>query len=177
MHFVNSAEVAETLLNAGTDLHAKNTVGDTPLHWTKSAEIAETLLNAGADPNVKNQDGKIPQQINRYVAEAIEKRPQQKENSLSCEYTSGYSKIKAIQCGQRNLCIAEVSCSFNVGVAPITIRVSRSYQTVCSALGNGECPEANDCALDRSVVEETEGENQGASSNSSSNKSSSQGVR
>ena len=60
--------------------------------------------------------------------------------------------IQAVQCGQRNICMAEVSCKFKIGMNRNTIQIDKVYQVVCFSLRNGQCPKANDCVLDRSMV-------------------------
>ena len=53
----------ELLINAGVDVNAKNSLGETPLHvaveWS-SIEAAQLLLAHGANVNARNNEGKTP---------------------------------------------------------------------------------------------------------------------
>lgn len=163
---IRSPELTELFVNAGvTDLNAKNKKGNTILHDVESTEVAEILINAGADVNVKNKRGETSLQNNRFVREAVSLINLKKRqdflaiepslSDLSCQYVAGFSKIRAVQCGRRDLCIGEVSCSFEVGIAKDTIPITQTYQAFCEAPSNGKCPlPADDCVLDQSVVEE-----------------------
>ena len=181
LHTADSVEMAEVLLNAGADVHAKNKYGWTSLHIASRVKVAEVLLKAGADANAENKSGETPFQVNRFVREALQNRqdPQDRQNFFSCSYTSNSFEIKATQCGNRNLCFAEISCAFDIGSAPNVISVSKTYQVVCSALANGECPTANQCAVDRSVIEAKSKAEESSSPSTTSSKSStsSKGVR
>ena len=57
------SEVVSSLLNAATDVHAKNDDGETPLHNAAEkgqVEFAKALLVAGADASAKNDGGQTP---------------------------------------------------------------------------------------------------------------------
>ena len=58
----NELPIIEVLLNAGADVDARDTAGDTPLHEARSADptIVRTLLAAGADVNALNRDLDTP---------------------------------------------------------------------------------------------------------------------
>ena len=53
--------MAEALLQAGSDLNARDRLDNTPLHWAakhnKDPAVLATLLEAGADPSVRNKKG------------------------------------------------------------------------------------------------------------------------
>ena len=184
LHVAENMEAAKVLLNAeGIDINARNKYKRTPLHTAKNMELAKILLEAGADLNAKDEDGRTPADVNQHVREVLRERERleierkaSSDDTYSCKYTSDLSTINPTQCGRRSLCMAEVSCKINIGGS----RVEKTYQAVCSALTNGNCPTADNCVQDRSVVEtdvnrvET---NTGAASSSSSSSQSSQGVR
>ena len=186
-----SPEAVEVLLNAGADPNIQNRSGDTPLHKQNNLGSINALLNAGADPNLKNKEGVTARESNSLVDTAVmRKRMKQKASSSRkqanepfpashpegiCEYVSEQTQIKAHQCGQRSLCIAEISCTINLGLGSNTVQITRNYPAVCSALADGQCPTANKCASDRSVVEadySEETEKSTATSQPSSNKTS-----
>lgn len=58
----NNPEVVKTLINAGSDINAKDKYGDTALIravlFNRNSEVVKTLINAGADINAKNNEGK-----------------------------------------------------------------------------------------------------------------------
>jgi ankyrin repeat protein len=59
----NSPEMVKLLIDAGADVNATSTSGDTPLQFAVAkgnSEIAEVLLAAGADPEITNQVGFRP---------------------------------------------------------------------------------------------------------------------
>ena len=60
-----------------------------------------------------------------------------------------------------------VLCEFKVGREPNTAPIARSFQVACSASSFGQCPEANDCVLDRSVTEAEQPQAETPSSSSS----------
>ena len=180
-----SPSLTRTFINAGADVNALNHIQRTPLYYAKSVEDAIALLEAGADPSVTDSRGVTPIQENSLLREAmrvLELRKKQAElekerasqeaeevaqnqkesfkHLFPCEYTknNGYEslKVKNAVCGQRHTCIAEVSCTFQMGVAPNVIQINRTFQAICSTLADGQCPKANDCVLDRSVVAEEE---------------------
>ena len=131
----------------------------TPLHNSKSIEIAEILLNAGADVDAvayfEQFTYETPVQYNENVETALNLLKRERGFS-SCENISGYSKLQHTQYGQRISCMAEVSCTFDIGLAPNSTQITRTYQAVCSALPNGECPPEIQCVSDLSVVEADE---------------------
>ena len=53
-------EAVKQHLAAGTDVNAKDSVGQTPLHFAANKEIAELLIAEGADVNVKDERGNTP---------------------------------------------------------------------------------------------------------------------
>ena len=140
-------------------------------------DVAITLLNAGADPNIKNKYEETPADVNFDVGFALMKieRNDSPDDTRSCENISDYSKIKSTICGQKSLCMAEISCKIKIGDS----HVEKTYQAICSALANGDCPTANQCVLDRSfAAEEANGQtDNGAASSSSSSSKPSKGVR
>ncbi len=59
----NYVEVAETLLKAGADLHAKDRSGRTPLHtaaYWGAAEVVRLLVAHGADVHARDEDRQTP---------------------------------------------------------------------------------------------------------------------
>ena len=185
----NSRFHSEIILEAGGDPNARNNKGETPLHTLSGyddLEDAMVLINGGADPTLKDNKGKLPGIVQAYPHLLLLSKG--KENRVgretSCKYvdSSKYytsykaSQIKAVQCGRRSICMAEVFCSVVIGSDSNRESVGRSFQAVCSSLSNGECPEAIDCVLDRSVMEKEEKENP-APSNTATPQSSSKGVR
>ena len=60
----NKVPIIELLLNAGADIDARDTSGDTPLHeacqGSKDPQVFRALLQAGADPNARDNDGSTP---------------------------------------------------------------------------------------------------------------------
>ena len=173
--------------------------GVTPLYAAGSAAAAELLLNGDADVGIKTDlakriseyelddiedwqwESKTPLQKNKHVVTALNVLKLKnvlklrRERSLpSCENVSGYTKLKHTQYGQRSACMADISCTFDIGLAPDSTQVTRTYQAVCSTLANGECPPAKRCVLDRFVVE---ADNEVAESHQSSPTRTSKGVR
>ena len=162
------------LIEAGGDVNAQDNKGRTPLHTVPSLDCARVLLENGADPYIRDKEGKIARIIRRHPHLLELSTVPKKE----CQYTTKSSQIQATQCGRRHICMAEVSCGFSVDLDS-DILIERNFQVVCSSLPNGECPEANDCALDRSVVEAEEAQTASSSSSSGTTapKKSSSGVR
>ena len=148
-------EIVVALLEAGADPNARDNVGQVPLVGALHTGIAKLLLEAGANPNVRTRGGETLSDLNDAVRAALALIEQESEifpNDTSCKYISDYSKINFIQCGRRSLCMAEVSCKINIDDS----HIKRTYQAVCTALANGDCPIADACVLDRSAVEENE---------------------
>lgn len=59
----NHVQVAEALLKAGADVHAKDRAGRTPLHvaaYWGAAEVARILLAHGAEVNARDEDRQTP---------------------------------------------------------------------------------------------------------------------
>ncbi|MBD2667221.1 ankyrin repeat domain-containing protein [Richelia sinica FACHB-800] len=57
----NNEALAERLIQAGANVNAKDTKGDTPLHYLgASTKNAQLLLSRGAKVNVRNQNGSTP---------------------------------------------------------------------------------------------------------------------
>ena len=181
LHIHENPEIIEALLNAAYPdakkvVNLRNHRGETPLHLVRNMDAAIMLLDAGADPNAEDEKGRTATFSNRHVRLALRERKRiaSSDDTYSCEYTSGYrSKIKPTQCGQKNLCMAEISCKIEIGGS----HVDKTYQVVCSALANGNCPPATQCALDRSVTEGDWQTDVGAAASSSSSSQSSKGVR
>ena len=93
------------------------------------------------------------EQDQRRSFERMNRQTEKEETRTSCQYITEPSQIQDTQCGRRRLCIAtKVSCTFEVGIEPNTTQAVREFQVVCPSLPNGQCPPANDCVLDRSVV-------------------------
>ena len=160
LHYKKSLRENELLLNAGADPNIRDNKGKTPLHYANSPEIAALLIRAGADLNAKDNEGRTPVQTNRYVHQAaisMQKASSAQDSSKKkktsfCTYTAGYSKIRAVKCDRRKLCLAEVSCTFKIGNPPNIIEITEPYQAVCSTLPNDQCPSADRCVSDKSVV-------------------------
>ena len=144
-------KMVRVLLEGGADPNAQDSSGNTPLHKLRVDEkgivAARFLISSGADPKLKNHNGNIP-----FIVQTAPLAFKQKKET-ACKYITESSKIKPAQCGQRDVCISEVSCTFTIGHAPNTAQIERTFQAVCSSFPNGKCPKANDCVLDRSVVE------------------------
>ncbi len=60
LHSAQSVKIAKLLVDAGADIHATTTEGETPLHWSHNAEMAEFLITKGLDPNAKDSSGLSP---------------------------------------------------------------------------------------------------------------------
>ncbi|EQC28010.1 hypothetical protein SDRG_14282 [Saprolegnia diclina VS20] len=56
----NQTELVAYLLAQGAKVSLGDNDDETPLHFCESVEVAELLLDAGADLNVKNADGRTP---------------------------------------------------------------------------------------------------------------------
>ena len=54
------AECIRLLVEAGADVNARDSLGNTPLHKTYAKEIEEELLKLGANVNARNNDGETP---------------------------------------------------------------------------------------------------------------------
>ena len=53
-------ETAKLLTDAGVDVNALDSEGNTPLHWASTSEMVDFLDSKGADLNVKNKSGLTP---------------------------------------------------------------------------------------------------------------------
>ncbi len=53
-------EILEMVINAGANLDARDSFGNTPLHVVENGENGKALLRAGANPNIKNNHGATP---------------------------------------------------------------------------------------------------------------------
>ena len=72
LHYARNVKIAELLIEAGTNVNAKNKKGQTPMHslfWyfityasfdNKVREYTEILIKAGADVNARNNSGETP---------------------------------------------------------------------------------------------------------------------
>ncbi len=56
----NSSEIIKLLLQAGFDVNARNSIGETPLHKVSGVENARILIESGADVNAQNIHGETP---------------------------------------------------------------------------------------------------------------------
>jgi len=56
-------EALSLLLAAGADPSAPDPQGNTPLHFARSVEIAQSLLDHGSDPRIRNNTGHTPYDI------------------------------------------------------------------------------------------------------------------
>ena len=173
-----NGEIYKILLESGADPNIVGSRGITPIYTFDeygNDQCIKELLKAGAHQNkglplALKEDPRLKNYQQTYIEAYREgkivrsKESEDRTNNISsttvCEYITELSKIKNEQCGSRNVCIAEVSCGFSVGVDS-DIQIERNFQAVCSSLSNGECPTANDCVMDRSMVEaETQAEAQ-----------------
>ena len=166
LSLAKSPKIAAFFIEAGANPHAKldDEFDISVLEWNSNVRRGMRLVQQRRRQRQREQQRlREQQQRERQRLREQQKRSEQKqqqaqiESMLSgdsiCKYTGDSSEIKTAQCGQNHLCLAEVSCSFKLGVsAPSSIRLIRSYQAVCSALPKGQCPTADQCVLDRSVV-------------------------
>ena len=60
LHYSESAEVVNALLNAGADIEARDKNGLTPLYYAEFTEVVNALLNAGADIEARDKKGGTP---------------------------------------------------------------------------------------------------------------------
>lgn len=181
LHLVDGyPDMARFLIERGVDPDAKDAQREAPLFGIQDADTVRVFIEGGADPNIRGiyggvplhtggpdnierakaliEGGANPNAINDYgIASVIAKHPflvsRELRETTSCRYTANSFLINPTQCGRRNVCMAEVSCQFNVGYEPNKVQVDKRFQAVCTALSNGQCPSAKDCVLDRSVVE------------------------
>ena len=161
----------------GANPNARDENGNTPLHHAFWPRHGNFLIRSGAKPFVRNNKGQDPNIVHNYPYFKQLAAEYQKQKT-SCEYITESSKIKVTQCGRKHICMAEVSCVFKVGIESLETLTERTFQAVCSSLSNGQCPEANDCVLDRKVMEEeTQIRNQPSSSTPSSSSGSTKGVK
>ena len=183
LHTTRTLEVAQFLVVEGADVNAKNKSMRAPLQWMNDLEITRFLIEEGADVDAADDLGgtalsnaqfyqhsqrirlllevgmgsSIGEQTDSSLPQ-VSSEPKKKETP--CEYSAESSHIKGtLLCGQENICMSEVSCIFKVGIAPNTTQIERQFRVVCSSLSNGECPEAENCVLDRSMTEIKEASN------------------
>ena len=170
LHSIRNPEVIRGLIERGADPDARDMFGGTPLHDSNNAKKTRALLEGGANPNVEDRDGETPFQgaqrandsermrllleakANPKIKEASPKSGKVQKQETSCKYIAKSSKVKAVQCGSVNICMSEVSCVFKIGQAK-KLWMTRNFPVVCSSLSDGKCPKADDCVLDRSVIE------------------------
>jgi len=57
---VARGECVHLLIQAGANVSARDSEGNTPLHGANEVEVAEELLKAGADVNARNKNGETP---------------------------------------------------------------------------------------------------------------------
>ena len=57
---IGNIEAIKQHLAAGTDVNARDSIGETPLHYANSKKIVELLIAKGADVNAKDEVGKTP---------------------------------------------------------------------------------------------------------------------
>ena len=148
----------KALLEAGANPNVRDDKdGKTVLHYVREKDRRTAIIlieEGGADPTITDNDGNLapvvkanPDLLESYLMS------QKEETRTSCQYITEPSQIQDTQCGRRRLCIAtKVSCTFGVGIEPNTTQAVREFQVVCPSLPNGQCPSANYCVLDRSVV-------------------------
>ena len=188
------------LMENGADPNARDKDGKTLLHSVQTYKEGRFFIENGANPNIRDNEGNLPRiveehpsllrlyQQRKYDIEAqkrltpLERQREGLRKLHGCSYMADESyrfKVKRTQCGQRNICMAEVSCRFKIGVDSNTTQITRNFPVVCSSLPNGECPQAIDCVLDRSIVEAEpqKEESSSSSSGTSAPKKSSSGVR
>ena len=173
------------LLEAGAHPNPRDEEGKTPLHYIqgsgpRSFKEALNLIKAGADSTIKDNKGQLPDIVQAHPRLLLlSKGEEYGGKETSCRYTSNSSlaepsQINAVQCGRKSICMAEVYCSVVIGMSPNREFVGRNFQAVCSSLSNGECPEAIDCVLDRSMIEKEE--DSSSSNTATPQSSSSKGV-
>lgn len=63
--------LVEMLLHMGADPNLADADGDTPLHLCESAEIAQTLIAAGANPHARNAEGKTVRALESKLVEVL----------------------------------------------------------------------------------------------------------
>ena len=153
------------LLEGGADPNFTDDKGNTPLAFIslngnpfprEGMSIATALVEGGGNPAIRNINGDLPLLVktNPSLLELYAQLEEKKEEATSCEYVGeGPSQI---QIARYSICLAEVSCKFKVGAYSYKTYVKRNFQAVCSRLADGQCPPANDCVLDRSVMEVAE---------------------
>ena len=153
--------ILEVLIEAGIDLNLTDKKGKTMLHklFDSNRRVAEILIRAGADPTIRDGDGNLapvikenPDLLQSYLSQRSgEEEKEEEEEATSCEYVG--ERTSQIQIARYSICLAEVSCTFEVGAYSRKNQIERNFQAVCSRLADGQCPPANDCVLDRSVME------------------------
>ena len=165
LHDTYTAVKTRVLLESGADPNIEDESGNTPFQQAQRDHDAERMrlllkhgLKHGYGLELEISEGPPPNAVNKEasptsaVKEAPPKSEEVQKQETSCKYIAKSSKVKAVQCGFVNICMSEVSCIFEIGQKE-KLWMTRNFPVVCSSLSDGKCPKADDCVLDRSIVE------------------------